>query len=298
MRSVPPVLRAALGLSVAFLFCAATASAQPPAAQARPAAQQAAPGPDVHTMEIYNGPMRTVHYIYTGRSPGDQAALRDLENAENNMALQDRLLALQRQYVADESALESRRRTMQELLYGYSTTSAATASSGVGFGFGYPGYFGYGGFGGYGNYPSVGVSTSGTSTSNASLAYGVGDEGAIKTAMAPMLARQATEDSRARASQSLARAWDRVGASPTLMAALNMRAGGVGVPVAHGSGAAVTVTLKNGTKIEGRLVREDADRLVVETDNQEMEIRQSEVATVARPKAGGVAPAVQDKPKP
>jgi hypothetical protein len=88
-----------------------------------------------------------------------------------------------------------------------------------------------------------------------------------------------------------------VGATPGLLAALNVPARGVGVPVAQGTGAAVTVTLKNGTKVEGRLVREDADRLVVETDNQEVEIRKSETTMIARPKTGGVAPAV-DKGKP
>jgi hypothetical protein len=297
MRTLPLALRGVLVLAVAWLLLPTLASAQQPD-QAKPAVNQApAPG-DVHVMEIYNGTMRTVHYISASKSPGEQMVLRDLEDAENELALRDRLQALRRQYVADESALEARRRTVQELLYGYSTSNYGATFGGYGlggYGYGSPGY--YGGYG-FGSYPYLGVAAGGSTTSTASLANGVGDEGAIKTAMAPVLARQSTEEARMRAGQALAQAWDRVAASPTLMAALNVPARGVGVPVAQGSGAAVTVTLKNGTKVEGKLLREDGDRLVIETDNQEVEIRKSETTMIARPKSGGVAPAVQDKGKP
>src|SRR5215467_7595100 len=74
MRSVPLALRVALGLAATLFLCAATVSAQQPAAQARPAVNQAPASPDVHVMEIYNGSMRTVHYISNNRSPGEQMA--------------------------------------------------------------------------------------------------------------------------------------------------------------------------------------------------------------------------------
>jgi hypothetical protein len=47
----------------------------------------------------------------------------------------------------------------------------------------------------------------------------------------------------------------------------------------------VVVTLQGGAKIKGTLVREDKDRLVVDTGAEETEIARSQVASIARPKA-------------
>src|SRR5690242_14050256 len=68
----------------------------------------------VHRMVIYNGAARTVHYLSEGLSPGDQAALHNLETAENQVGLADQLLGLRQQYVADERVLQTQRRHMQE----------------------------------------------------------------------------------------------------------------------------------------------------------------------------------------
>src|SRR5207237_4219729 len=58
------------------------ARAQPPG---KPAADNE---PAVKRMVIENGPMRTVHYFSsTGFSPGEESALRDLERAENGLAV-------------------------------------------------------------------------------------------------------------------------------------------------------------------------------------------------------------------
>jgi hypothetical protein len=134
-----------------------------------------------HTLVIYNGADRTVaHYDNKG------ALLREPTRAENEAKLADQVLALKLQYVKSERALEPRRRNMQSLLYGYSTTfpsglypsmafspyNAGPQYWGLSWGWGAP----YGGF--YG----------GLGTSTYSLANGVGDQGDILRALAPTLA--------------------------------------------------------------------------------------------------------------
>src|SRR5438067_397022 len=103
-------MRTVLSLAAA-LVSAALLAAAATAADVKPAAAPA--GPEVHRMVIVNGPTTTVHYFSVGLSTSDQAALRDLERAENDAAYADDLQALRRQYVADELQLEPHRRTVQ-----------------------------------------------------------------------------------------------------------------------------------------------------------------------------------------
>src|SRR6476620_7074550 len=91
----------------------------------RPAAETREPaGP--FKMEIYNGPNRTVHYFPGTTSPGEAAALRDLERSENEVAYLEGLQTLRQQYVNDERFLQTNRSVVQDRLYGL---AVATSSS-------------------------------------------------------------------------------------------------------------------------------------------------------------------------
>ena len=63
----------------------------------KPAAQNTEPG--IHRLQIYNGPLRTVHYFSASGSPGEQANFREAERAENQVDLANQLLDLRNQYV-------------------------------------------------------------------------------------------------------------------------------------------------------------------------------------------------------
>jgi hypothetical protein len=144
-----------------------------------------------HRMEVYNGPYRTVHYFSDGASAEEEAKLRETERNENEAALADQLQALRRQYVADESLLERRRRDVQWLFYGHSNV----ISSGLyPYGYGYYAPYGYSYYAPYNSYGSswYGYPYSpgfGSVTSMNGL-FGVGDEGRIKSELAKSLAAQ------------------------------------------------------------------------------------------------------------
>lgn len=143
-----------------------------------------------HRLEIYNGPYRTVHYFADGASAAEQDKLRERERTENEAALTDQVHALLRQYVADESLLERRRRDVQWLYYGHSNVTTSTFSPyGYGYYAPYYGYYGpYTSYGYYGyGYPYGGDFTSVTSTNGL---FGVGDEGRMKAELAKVLAAQ------------------------------------------------------------------------------------------------------------
>ena len=187
-------------------------------------AQEVRPAADtdsgVHRMELYNGPLRTVHYFSLGMSPGEQSSLHALERAENEVAAADQVLALRRQYVMNERRLESRRAEVQRLLYGYNSVQpnnvlpflgySSNASTALGpfgpggealpVGFGYPGY----------PYPATG---GGLGSSSQTLAFGMGDEGRIKTDVARTLSTLATPEHAAQASRNLDTALARVNES-------------------------------------------------------------------------------------
>lgn len=235
-------------------------------------------------IEIYNGPVRTVRYVAPSLSPGERAALHDLERAENEAAYADELLALKRQYVADEQILEPQRRIVQQQLYGLSVESTGVSSYSGGFGGGFPGYYPYayanpygGGFGGnFGSYLSAN-----TTTVVRSLANGVGDEGAIKTAMARQLATQAAPEYAAAAARGIDAALVRVGESDRLAKAFGIAKSDVR-PAA--GGGRILLTLKSGEKLEGTLYSEDADWFKVETATATVSVRKSDVTRVEQPK--------------
>jgi hypothetical protein len=214
-------------------------------------AQAQAQDAKAHRMEINVGPNRTVHYFSKDAAPGDRAALRDMERAENEAAFADDLLALRRQYVANERLFEARRAEMQRRLYGIEMTGFG--------GFAGPAYYGpYGGYygGGYGGGYFGGVFPGGPVTTVQSLAIGVGYEGALKAEMARAIAAQAAPES----ASSASRAYDSA-LRPT-----------------------VTLTLKGGDKVEGKLMREDADWITVEAGKEETSVRKSEVVRVTTKK--------------
>lgn len=208
-----------------------------------PAQEKPTTPPKAHRLEIYNGNLRTAFYF----GPGDQAALRAQERAENDAALADAVAALRLQYVHDEAALQARRRAVQQLLYGYSTQYFSSLYPAAGYAFGFGGYP-YGAYGSF--YPGWGGGVPYTfgnpGITTHSLAFGMGDEGIVKAAVVQGLA------------------------------------GGRGAPQAGGR-VAVFYRLGDRTeKVEGTLVREDADWLVLATPNGETSIRGSEVIRMDR----------------
>ena len=183
MRTVIRQSAWALGL----LVVGSTAWAQP--------AEKPADRGGIHRMVIYNGATRTVSYVYgPDVAPADVAAVRDLEWAENDVALADELQQLKLEYVRNERDMEAHRHHLQRLLYGYSSVTSPNyltwASSYPPYSYGYSGYgwpyggYGYGWGSGYGyGYGSVN-----------SLANGMGDEGILKTTLARSLLDAASPD--------------------------------------------------------------------------------------------------------
>jgi hypothetical protein len=272
-------------------------AAPPPAV--KPAVQETEPG--AHKMVIYEGPNRTVRY-FGGGSSGEQAALLDLERAENDMTYLQNIRGLLRQYVNDERILQPQRLYVQEQLYG--TQIAYNQSSLLGaYGFGFPGYgnpypyvnaygpYTAGGFGyGYGG-GLMGYLGSGSTQVVRSLQFGMGDEGRLKDALAQVIAQQAASpDYAAGVTRNYNTALANVARSDRLAKGLNLpRAEGVpaaGTPDQPGKGkpAAVTLTLKGGDKIEGSSMKEDGDWYVVDTAGKEVRVRKSEVTRIDRVK--------------
>jgi hypothetical protein len=277
---------AALAVTVCF---GARAGAQPPA---KPAADNEA---RVHRMEIWNGPVRSVSYFTQGYSPGEESALRDLGRAENELAIADDVQGLRRLYLRNERILEQRRGQVNPLLYGYSSEYAAGL---------FPGYvagsFGYGGFagfpsgypygvGGFGNiagtfgYPGAGASLGSVANS---LAFGVGSEGVIKDVLAQTLAPSAGPEAVTRAARAYDAAVARVADSDRLRTALGWDKGPIAA-VGHERtvGGAITLTLKDGSTVEGTLAGEDGDWFTVDRAADEVSVRKADVTRIARPKA-------------
>ena len=268
------VLTHAAGVLLAGLLASAAQ-----AADVRPAV--APTGPEVHRMVILNGPTQTVHYFSVGLSTSDQAALRNLESAENNADYAEDLQSLRRQYVAEELVLAPHRAAVQLGLYGQSITRSydyqAATSYGPGYygGAGYPGYL-YGGYG-YGYGSSTAFANSASSV-NQSLANGVGDEGALKTAMAPVIAGQANSEFSTSAAHAYTAAYNRAGESDAMRTALGIPKRGVATAAGE-QPRHVTLTLKAGAgdKIDGVIVDEDADWITVETATDEVSVRRADV---------------------
>jgi len=232
----------------------------------------------IHRMTITVGPNRTVHYFAPGLSSGELSSLRNLERAENEASFAEDLGAVRREYVNSEMRLEPHRRNVQQDLYGVSTVNGYSNFAGGSF-FGPGAYpyavpyaypFGYNGFtsGYFGGY---------TGTVARSLAFGMGDEGVFKNEMVKTIAAQATPEYLTAVARRYDDALARVAANDRLAKGLGMTKSDVR-PVA--AEPPVTVYLKGGEKIEGRMVRDDADWIAVETDKATVNVRRSEVTRV------------------
>jgi hypothetical protein len=234
----------------------------------------------VHKMVITVGPNRTVHYFAPGLTSGELSSLRNLERAENDVAFADDLAALRRVYVDSELMLEPYRRSVQLSLYGTSTVSGyGNFLSGSLFapgGYAYPYYVPYAypnGYNGFANNFFNGYA----GTVAHSLAFGMGDEGVFKNEMVKALAGQASPEYLTAVSRRYDDALARVAANDRLAKGLGLTKSDVR-PVA--AEPPVTVYLKGGEKIEGRLVRDEADWIGVETDKATVNVRRSEVTRV------------------
>ena len=243
----------------------------------------------VHRLVIMNGSNQTVHYFSKNGSQGEQTALRGLERAENEAALADDMQSLRSQYLSTERALEARRRQVQLNLYGVSQSSNSSSSLSTGFPGGYAGYgFGYSGFaGGFGPYytGTDGFNTQNTYLSSSSnfsrsLANGIGDEGQFKRDMVAQMARQSGPDYANSAAANLDRARNNV------VVALNNRPQGKdsnvrGADFSINKPRKAKVTLKDKTVLNGTLLQEDNDWIVLKVDDSEERIRMADVARIS-----------------
>lgn len=257
--------------------------------------------PEVYRMEIFNGSMRTVHYITPSyMSPSEAATLKEIERTENELALNDQLFALRAQYAVNEQALEAKRRAMQELLYGYNRDesssylvgAAGPGVAGIG-GFGFPGMAAsaYPWNGWYGNSYAA-VTSSGDTTHSLSVGAGL-NEGVIKNELAKYLATPAMSEQAAVAARAHKAALAQLDKYPRLLA-------GLGLEGVEGTKASFTTTedvvyLKDGNSISGKIISEDKDWMTIEVTagkaKRTEKVRMTEVTRVSRA-AGGEKPAI------
>jgi hypothetical protein len=266
----------------------------------------------VYRMEINNGLNRTVRYSGQNLSPGEDSTLREMERVENESIYVQNLLELKKQYVVGERIEEVNRRYVQHQLYGQEYFQSAgpwgfVGSTYPGYGSPYAGGF-FGAYTAYGNYPYLGGAgfagffgnSSGTTRT---LAIGVGDEGRIKAATAPVIASQATPEYAVAVNQAYEQVMMRATDSPVLVKALRLPSPQVLArtrerTVSFTKGPWVRLTLKTGGTIEGYSFDENKDWYIVYLDkdkNVQTRIRQAEVVRVDAGHArGGIVPAVRD----
>jgi len=283
-------------------------------------AQQARRG-RVHRMEINNGATQTVRYFSTRVSPGEGAALRDLERTENELLYVRGLQELKQQYVNDELVRENQRIFAQQQLTGALVTASSMGGYGtmgyLGTGYGFPyrdwggSTYGYG-LGGYGGYyganpismPGYAYGRGITAVAAGALAgsnydVAVGDQGPIKDAMAQVIAQESTLKYAATVDRDYNRAVARASSSPTLRLALGLPRGGrandyvLPTPAAASEtpSASVQVKLKDGTTINGTKMEETKDWITIHTEaGRKVRVRPSEVTQIdeGKPKEGAV----------
>jgi hypothetical protein len=277
-----PTLRRLTGLTLGLLLAASPVLAQVKDKPAEPAKDG-----NTHRLEIYNGDMRSVHYFADGLSASERASLSDVQRLENEVAFTENLARLRAQYVRNERELERRRAGVQNLLYGTSTTYGSgfypgTFSGGY-YGYGYP-LLGYGYPGFYNAFYPGYVGSAGTTTQN--LAFGVGDEGVIKTEMARVLAAQSSPTYATQARQDYYSALERAASDQRLASVMELKKGDV-VPASFeqstssdlglATGDLVTLTPKTGDKIDGTFIRESGDWITVQAGNEQVTLRKSEI---------------------
>ena len=286
---------AAVGVIAGLLTVAGGRAAEPgqqrPAQPVRPATMNQ--DANVFTMEIINGPVRTQHYFPgKGMAAGDRAKLRDLERAQNEMATLQLSSSAVPSLGGEQGSDRDLRQAVVRLYNAVPSftpgiypdlvplSDALTARAfyrGYGYDYGvyYPGYVG--GLYPYG-LPAIGYPSAVASTS-----------AVLPVSSGPDERQRRAQAERARRDYEAARA--EVAKSENLRKAVGLDATGGGTAVAgfetraRPSSPRVVITLTDKTKVEGTLVREEPDKLVVNTDAGEVEVSRSQIATILRPSA-------------
>jgi hypothetical protein len=263
-----------------------------------PARLAPATGDGVYRMEIYEGPNRTVYYFGSGASSSEKATLSELQRAENEMDYLNKLQTLRRLYVNNELTLQPQRLYVQEQLYG---TQISYGQTSLLAGYGYGGGYGMGGFNNYvnayGPYTSSfnpygggfsGYLGGGSTQVVRSLAYGMGDEGVLKNNIAPVIAQQmASPEYAQKVLHDYQTALGEVAATPRLARGLRLdgHRPAEGAPVEFGRDRPpVTLTLKNGDRVEGSTMKDEGDFYVVDTPRGQTSVRKTEVVRIDKAK--------------
>jgi hypothetical protein len=266
----------------------------------------------VNRMEIRNGLNTTVRYHGQNLSPGEDSTLREMERVENESIYVQNLQELKKQYVVGERIEEVNRRYIQHQLYGQEYYQSYGPWGFVGtlhppFPFGTSvGVFPWGAYTAYGNFPlyaGFGGYFGNTASTTRTLAIGVGDEGRIKAATAPVIAAQATPEYATAVNQAYEQVMLRASDSPVLVKAMRLPTPQVlaqtrARTVSFTKGPWVRLTLKTGTTIEGYSFEENKDWYIVYLDkdkNAQTRVRQGEVVRVdSGHSRGGIVPAARD----
>jgi len=267
----------------------------------------------VTKIEIFNGPTRTVRYFSNNLTPAESATVRELETLENESSYARDLQTVKREYVRSEQVLEPNRRLVKQLLYNPDNLVWPTYAA-------WPGAYGWGGSYGYGlpsahasYFRSPYVNTAYLPAAGPAYGYlsgpvagGLPDdlpaESRIKDAMSAVIAREATPEYVTQLQRQTERVALRATTSPTLRVAFGLpetktvirerndyrlASGEVSAP------GAITITLKGGDQIRALKMNEDGDWFVIETAEESLRIRQSEVVRISRPRnsGSGIVPA-------
>ncbi len=239
----------------------------------------------IHRTEIYNGPIRTVHYSAAGLSASDARSLRELERLENEASFQNEIAALKRAYLANERLLEPSRLLARQAIAGAEMTAA---------GYTYPPAY----LAGWSGLP--GVPAAYGMPASYSLAYGLSggfaDAGIVKASLAQAIAAEASPAY----AESLARARDlaaaRAAGSPLLRPVAGVpRRGGDVRPVAAVEEGGVVLTLKGGETVRGTKMEESKGWVVLTLPGgRTLRIREGEVLRIETASGGDTLPAVGD----
>lgn len=292
MRLFPVSL--SLGLGVLLAVVATTAHGQQiivaRAAQEKAppprAAEKAPPPASIHKMTIFEGAHRRVSYITSGSlSTADQLTAYDLERAENELAYVRDLQRLKQQYAHSERILEPQRRYVQEQLYGTQISYGGSSDYYGGYGYGGRGYYPYA-FGSYG-WPRSFTGFAGSTSYSVvrSLQFGMGDEGIVKNAIVPAMARESSPEHAALAVRTYDSVAGRAAASATLSRDLSLQKGpaySTDRGLAFAKGSKVTIWVGN-DKHQGTVKEDSADWVVLQTGTSDVTLRKSEITRTEVP---------------
>jgi hypothetical protein len=215
-------------------------------------------GPSIHRMEIRDGQGNTtVRYFFYGLSPGEQAALYDLELSENELAYAEELLALRRDVLATQRALERQRLAAASGRFnvvlptttggGFPSTSASPAAA------------------------PYGVLLAGGGVSPFSSC----DEGVLRGCLSRRFAEQATPEYAAQVYRQYVNAQTTAALVLKNPGKSNIRVAGIDPDA--GAPRYTTLTLTNGQKPEGLLIAETRDWIILGTPTGEKRFRPEDV---------------------